>query len=456
MSIASYKPDRDPPVVTPNLPKVEPDSYKSIIYDDKNKPLHSLIAYIEGAPWPVDYFSQVVGEHNDLREVDPGQANVYQQYQKINKLELRTSDPLTSSYDTDTGLTEVTGSALIYPFVTPNISDYFTSGVADSKVGLFRITNVERKTLNRDSVYFVEYSMVGYIDALETLYNDLVDKVIRTYFFSKDRLVEGLQPLLRNEENEQLVNLDHLYKDLVRYYFNTFFNRKFMTLVIPGQEYPIYDSYVVNYLFKIIDSFDAEEIKLIKQIPTDQDIFLNQPQFWEIMLRRDYDGLKQANQKMAQVSKYLFNCNSYLRGLIYSNIEYLIYPRNPELSTLIDEYPVAKQLEDIDLVLEVVTANGSLADMIDNTFVDVNASYPYINMVNTDDFYVLSSEFYTSGSSLSLLEILTKDYLKRQTIDLTKLLSLVEKFKSWGRLEQYYYGPILMTLIKEANRSTYS
>ena len=115
---------------------------------------------------------------------------------------------------------------------------------------MFRITNVERKTFNRDSAFYIDYEMVGYIDALEPLYDDLISKVIREYHFSKDRLLEGLQPILTSDQYQQVKDLNQLYYEITQYYFKTFFNKSYSTIVIPGQEHVVYDRFVIDYLFK--------------------------------------------------------------------------------------------------------------------------------------------------------------------------------------------------------------
>ena len=454
MGIASFEPGVavEP---TPNLPKIEPASYQSIVNDDNTKPLRSLIAYIEGAPWAVDYYSQIVSTHNDLREIDPGQPGVYQQYQKINGLEIRVSTPLSTTYDTNNAITGVSGSGLLYPFIIPNISDYFVTDADDQKQGLFRVTNVNRKTFNRDSAFEIEYEMVGYVDVVSTLYNDLIAKVIKNYYFSKDRLIEGKDPIIRSEEYQNLSSLSGWYQTVVQHYFSTFFNAKYGTLVLPGQDYGIYDSFLVDYLLKITDSFDAFEIRQMKQITIDNDLYLKQPQFWSLMFNRDYLGLLECNTRMEPVNKKAFNSNSFLKGLAFSNLEYILYPDLPDTSSIVHSTPSAKPISLVDLI-ETTNVNGTLATLLTDTFTDVNTTYPYIRPVTVDDYYVLSSDFYNATANQTLLEQLTKDYLKSQTINLNKLVKLCEKYRTWARLEQFYYGPILLTLIKEADRTQYS
>lgn len=454
MAIANYKPDTTP-TVTPSPVKIQPDNYKSVIYDDKNVPLSSLVAYLSGSPYTVDYYKQVTSEHNDLREIDPGQPNVYQKYELIHDLEIRVSGPLATSYDGDNAITTVNGNGNIYPFLVPNVADVFISDADDNRKGIFRITSVERKTFNRDSAFYVEYEMVGYVDALGALYDDLTSKVIREYHFSKDRLIEGLQPFLKTSDYEQVTSLRDWYQELVQYYFKTFFNRRYMTLVLPGQHYAIYDHFVVDYLMKIVDSFDVYEMKLIKQIPIDNDTYLQQPQFWHLLLEKDFKALTYCNRHMQVANKKVFNPNGFIHGLYFTNIDYIVYPETADLTTAVDNKPELMTVS-LDMIEDTTNVFGDLSGVISNTYVAATTTYNLIHSVLTDSSYVLSDAFYTQSTSMSVLEILVKDYLKQQSISLPMLLALCQAYRSWTRLDQFYFIPILLTLIKEANRSTYT
>ena len=454
MAIAGRKPLAEVPT-QPNTPKVQPDNYKSIIYDDDNTPITSLIAYVEGAPWTVEYYQQVLSKDNDLREVDTGQPNVYQQYNKIKQFEIRVNSALSTNYDSNTGITGAPGNGIIYPFLIPNINDYFVTDAGDTAKAIFRITNVERKTFNRDSAFSIEYELVNYVHQAQDIYQSLVDKTIREFTFSKDRLIENLQPILKDEDYQKISSLKQTYTELVTYYFKTFFNRKFMTLVVPGQDNGIYDPYMVNVLIQIVNTNEVNEIRFVKRIPTDFDPFMRQPQFWDLIERRDYNGLTMCNQKMGLVSKYLFNKNAWLQGVFFSNIEYLVYPDTPDTSTLISENPDYKLLSTQELI-ETTSVNGSILDLITMTYPLNNATVPLFHPVLKDQYYVLSQAFYEDTNDKSLLEVLVKDYLKMQAIDLDKLYRLTEAYRKLGRLEQFYYGPILMILIKEADRASYT
>lgn len=455
MPIAGYKPEID--IQTDNnTPKVEPSNYTSIINDDNQFPILSLLGYTRGTPWVVNYYSQVISKHNDIREIDTAQPAVYQQYQLINNLELRVTEPLQDSYNSETAITTLTGTSNFYPYVIPNINDYFITDAGDVEQGIFRITNVERKSFNHDSVYEIEYSLVGYVSQLTELYTNLTDKVIRKYFFNKDRLVENLQPLLKEEDQQQITDLYVLYRDIVNYYFNNFLSSRFHTLVLPGQTAAVYDPFLIDFLMKLVDTTDSDKIRNVRSLPLDNDEFFNQSQLFSLLANKDFYNLPVCNKEMGYTSRVNFNSNSTLRGVYFSYVDYFVYPSSIDETILVGEKPIPK---DTSIGYQLVdTVNSSNINYVEENDIYISDSLttPYIYKVHKDNKYILSNNFYNDTNQKSILEILVKDYLKSQTINNTMLISLCNKFKLWNRLDQFYYGPILLLLIKQSNKNTYT
>ncbi len=455
MPIATKKPLVPPVVVQTEVPKIQPAGYKGIVYDDNNKPLLTLLAYITGASWTVDYYGQVVGEHNDLREVDPGQPGTFQQYHKTVGMELRVESALTNTYDDTNGITTVTGSAMVYPFLVPNNMDHFVADAGDTQKAIFRVTQIDRKSFNRDSIYRIDYELVGFVNNHQQMFEDLESKVIRSFTFSKDRLIEGLSPTIRTEEYTKVINLKALYQDLIKYYFKNFYSQQYGTLIIPGQDNAYYDPFVASYVMSIVDTFDAPEIRMVRPIPVDKEPYLSQPQFWELLHNKDYTGKMYSNNEMGLVNKKLFNRNSFVQGLAFSTIDYVVYPSTVDSSAFVGCFPEQKimSLEELQSTTGQNNVNFPLAE---NVYVTAQKSYPIIHEVLFDNKYVLSNNFYSEGSDQSALEVLVKDYMKGNTIDLKMLYAVTDTYRKWKRLEQFYYGPILMTLVREADRAHYS
>jgi hypothetical protein len=251
------------------------------------------------------------------------------------------------------------------------------------------------------------------------------------------------------------MNLKVLYQEMVKYYFRTFFSPEHATLIIPGQADAYYDSFVVNYLLKIVQTGDAPELRKLRVIPTDRDKFLSQTQLWDLMLQRDYTGRLYSNNEMGLVSKHLFNKNIYVQGIAFSNIQYVVYPDTPDTSALIGGDAAVKMLS-IQELNDTTVGKGAAYLPADNALVKDTTTYSLIHEVLVDDKYVLSEHFYAATAQQSVLEILVKDYLKGNSLDLNMLYAVTDKFRQWKRLEQFYYGPLLMTLIKEADRAQYS
>lgn len=435
-------------------PAIEPKEYKSIVVDGNKQPLTSLIAFVAGSPWTVTYFSQVVSQHTDLREHDPGQLSIYQQYNKIIDLELRVNTPLSSSQDTNTNLMTVSGTATIYPFLVPNVGDVFIASVGDGGKALFSITNTERKSLNTGSAFVIDYHLLGYVDAMLERYADLESKVNKTLYFDKDRIIDGLSPVLSSEDRRYTDDLKEAYVNLVRFYFRTFYNKDAGTLVIPGQSAHVYDPYLVSYILKIVDTNEALEIRKITDIASAGDIYLEQPQFWQSLLERDISVLSRCNEKMGLLASVLLVSNPLIRGYRYSKMSYLVYPTNPDTSFNLPDiqYTDIRPMTDLS---ETAGQNAGLAGYLTNLYTDVNKTIPYIRRVLEDDYYVFGQAFYKSSADQTILEALTSDYLKNNAMDRKRLTAITSNYHTWGRLEQYYYLPVLMTLLKTANNEVY-
>ena len=140
MPIVSKKP-LTPPTIKPVIPKVEPDKNQSVFIDTRYQPLSSLLKYTQGAIWTVNYYSQYHDRDNATYAQDPGQSPIYQQFRKIERLELRVESPLNQQQDQESKGFSVKGSAYLPLSIIPNAGDMFTADVGDGREGVFQIDN---------------------------------------------------------------------------------------------------------------------------------------------------------------------------------------------------------------------------------------------------------------------------------------------------------------------------
>lgn len=451
MPIASYKPEADKPIPE-DLSSIQPKNYKNIVIDNSQIPNSELVGYISGAPWTVNYYSQILGENSEIQDLDINLPGTLQQYRKINNLELRLSDPLSTNQNPDNNIITITGSGLLYPFLIPNVSDVFVASTITSEYTLFRVTNVRKLSFNRFSTYSIEFDTVGFLDIENPRYIDLENKVSQTYYFNKDRLVEGSDPLIIENDYNNLLSLKNIYNRLINFYFSSFFRRENSTIIIPGQDYVIYDDFITKYILKLLDSIDCDIIRNVRIINTDNDQCLLQDQFWSIMVKRDFNLLSICNKDMGLVYTKQFQMLPVIHSIRYSGIYMVVYPNTVDNSININSITNNKTTTN-----SYNLQNTSKIHSTDIYFNDTNQNtlLPNIYPVLYDNNYVLSNNFYNDTNNKSLLEKTTMDYIKRNMLNVSDIITLANDYLNWPRLEQFYYIPILLTLIKTANKGMY-
>lgn len=456
MPIATAKPDIvDTPEHT--LPQAQPSNYMGLTYDNSTTPLVSLLAYVEGAPWTInEYYRQIVGQHNDLKEVDVGLSAEYQSYSQIKSLEIRLQSELTSTTDQDTQFTSVEGSGLVYGFIEANVNDYFIAEVSHLRSALFRVTSVDRLTWRRESVFGLNFKLVDYVDRIPLQIQNLKDKSTSTYVFSKDRLLENLNPYLKTELYDTINDLKASRQSIGEHYLQTFGYTSTRTLNMPGQPGKrIYDPFIVEFCLATFGFMDFPGMIQIKSLPTDGDQYLKQPQFWQAVLETDKRRIDLGNQKMALVRSDQFLANSWLKTMYSARMDMVVYPKDPDIS-MISGHDLMPKDTFTEQLLATTGAHGVTLTHTEKLFkLDTRdiLSYRY---PNENDWYVMSAAFYNGDrQNMSLIELMTTDYLNKATLDLKQLSHLIRLYPKMEKLAQFYYGPLLMCLIRYADQRAY-
>lgn len=449
MVLARYKPFSEP-TVTPEATQAVPSPYAGITQENAYDSKISLLRYVEGASWTVNYYRQVIATHNDLRAPDKGQDGVYQNYEEIIGLEIKVSSPLSQgSQDQDTGLMNVEGSGLIYPQLIPNVGDVFIADSGDGRDALFLVTSVNRSSFRKDSVFQIDYILKYYIDPNGTTLKDLKNKTVQTFFFEKDMLLNNKTPLLIEDEYKFMKEATISYFEMVNYYFNTFYDKEFSTLIVPGQsDKAVYDPFVTDFILRITNTNESMNIRRVKLLITLDDEYLNQPQLYSILLNRSIHLLDQANQQMGLTSPLYFAPDSHLRGIRYTYISDLIYPINPD-TTMNQKTDLSPKPINATTLIQTQSAKN-IYSISNELYVEGTLSIPYIYPVLEDEYYVFTENFYKNLDQKSILESLTRDYLKQKAIDVKRMWPLLKRWHQFNRLEQFYYLPILILLTKAA------
>lgn len=466
MAIASIKPTA--PNVANNAPsKTAPDQYKCIVTDTKYTPLQSLLVFVEGSIWNCTYYTQVTNRDSDLRVEDAGQSPIYQQYKKIVDLELKVDSPLSASQSDDTKYMTVTGSAYINPFLVPESGDMFIADTGNGNDALFVVNNSERKSYLKDSVFLIDYMLLGYVKDLGDRVDDLNNKLIETTYFSKDYALKGEDPFLTSSDKQNVTELNQIKQQLLDYFFDNYYNHELSTLIMPGQDYYVYDYYITKFVFSLVDSFDNNNIRKVRLLNVGNDPLINKPTVLTALIKWDSNILKVANRYMGLTYSRAFGIDPTLEGVSFSGVDFVVYPKaeitKSPLPNVTGSYISEINNPNLfnDGALQYPTNTKIGLPMSDYSLKAISATYGSINIAGnttplvkpilSDTSYILSDAFYDNTSGMSVLEGMLKQYLNTNTISKDNLISICEDYYNWSDLDRYYYTPLLLLLIKYAS-----
>lgn len=452
MPIVNAKPTAPTPVIT-NPPKVVSPEYKSPLVDTKYTPLASLITFVEGYNWTVDYYSQAIERDSQLLGQDPSLPKQFQQYKRIKGLEMKASNPITWTQDPRSKSITASGSSFVHSTIIPNAGDMFAADVGDGRLGIFEVKGTEKKSLLKQSVYSIDYTLIYFADEESDRLRDLNAKVFLELHYVRDFLKHGQGPLITDSEFNTLNKLTSLYGEIARNYMDWFYSRETRTLLVPGQLNAVYDPFLTTYVSRILNTEDHPRVRDLIILNCGDDDALLENQLYKAVIQRNARILDTANRKMGAVSAKAFSANPMLGSIRMTIVELVIYPLGAQeiVDSNLNNLGIKAPAEFIYAPSK--TRPGDIEDMIFDNVVDFdNEERPYIHAVDIDKFYVFSEAFYKSKPQQSMLEILTLNYIKDLQNSPADIYKLVSTYHNWGALERFYYLPIVLALIKSVIR----
>ena len=446
----------------PPQPKVvvtEPPKRQSVEVDSKYDPVSNLLTHIEGSTWTVTYYSQVLTKDSPLAGQMVNRAAIYQQYIQVTDMELKVVTPLSTTQDEASKSMKITGSGSIYPFLIPNVGDIFKADIGDGNSGLFRVILSERKSIFKNTIHSIEYILIetsaneqSYSEHIEDLNDKIVDKII----YVRDFLQHGQNPLLQPEEFKVIEELRDFYSNIIERYFKSFVSNEYKTLLVPGQMYPTYDHFLTKSVMSFFTARESNDLRQIRILNVDDDEAMKSTNIWDMLKQKDFKMFKYCFKRAGLVTSMSFTQNPMLEGIYHSGVKMVVYPLDPITNVDHSSYQLCKPVYEDGLV-DTLSPIRDLSELIkDNEFQGLTLpDNPVIHKVLVDEYYVLSEAFYQKDRpNMSVLELCVMDYLENKAPNLKAILDICNTIHAFGRLENYYYTPILLLLIRGAVRAT--
>ena len=361
----------------------------------------SMVAYLDGNPLAVTYYSQYLGEDDVMGNANDISDPSLRQYLKIRGFELKSLEDLTPSIDQQTGLTVVTGSANVYPYITPTVGDIFIAAIEDGVSVEFEVNAVERLTIYRDTAWRIEFNMIRYVTTATLL--ELDGFVVNVVVFDLDLIGSSRGPLRTESEYNQDTDRAVLLHDLTSQYYEWFFSYRFNTFVRPGDHFD-YDPHLIDFWNTVI------------QLPTEY--YLDYPEhyaaqdnngvfrrsyttIWDVVIARRIEMLARCTKQWEIVPVSSLNTSE-----IYHSIRYIGFTG----------------------IVQPVQSNGLAVKSI------------------AVDAHVLSNEFYAGDTPTDPFELLLRKYLNGDPIPYDEVAPLYTAVDTWTPLQRYHRIPLLLVL----------
>lgn len=454
MPLVRLQPDQPPVAAEQTLPQAiqEPDKsiFTTLVPESK---ITSLLKYVEGYPWTINFYGQILNSNNTLENFDPTTPNLTQPYYEVNKMIIQVSSPLSSSYDAANGITTITGAALMPYSVTPNVGDIFIAPVDSGEDAVFMINSVSRKTFRKDSIYEVNYNLIYYTSEEPQFITNLKARVQQVYFFNKDTNFFNRDVLIKPSVKEAIDRLNYLVHESKEYYFSTFAQREAGTILIPGVPNKMYDPMLLGFLSKIIDYSELADIPFFRHNHGNNK-YVNQKSIFDLLFTRNIGTLPAINRKYHFISSSSIPNKARLGTVYHTGADYIAFPVEPNQAADIDK--ISPSIGS-DAFLESVKSTRNYYVPVINVQTKNNDDVftkSLLHELFVGDHYVVSENFYTYISNnstyndISFIELLIFKHVTNQAIAKEDLVIAIEKYMEFSLLHQLYLLPVLWFLIR--------
>ncbi len=448
-NLMGLSPRAEPPI-SPQTPQIINPAQESLAIDNSVRPLSTLVQYIEGAPWRVDWLQLILTKDMALMGHDASSNATLQQYKRINNVILKLQGDLQTTQDQTTKRWTSRGQAFVTGGFNPDKGNLFLADAGQGRQGCFEVTNCEQKSMFAETPWLVDFNLTFFEKDEPARWNDVLTKIQAVYYYHQDYARFGLNPIITEGRFNALLDIARLEAIMVDDYARWFFSIETRSMAVPAGKRNLYDPFVDDFLRFAVETSQHPVLSQARLLPLKQDADALAMTLWDAFRRRDVGTLNYCRRTYATASTRQFYYMPQHRSLRYSRFDEIVYPLPHERVhafmdtsgiTTTDGY-IVRNPEDMALPLYANKPAGVVLEPIKN--------------VHADGFYVFSRAFWEPTAvddasqplQLSLFEKHAMDYLQGKPLNPEHVLWLAKQYPAWPLLERYYYMPILLLLMR--------
>lgn len=424
--------------------KIAPEEYKHAIVNSAEIPIDSLIMQLDGMPVKLDYYSQVLGKHDEIEDYNSTYNGPDQQYHLIKNVEMKLQAPLASSFADEENRVTITGSAITYPGLKANVGDIIILDIGDGRAGLFTVNFVAQKSIYKNAVYEIEFTLKDILT--KSIEDRLNSNVVETSYFEKDFLTYGQNPVISSNTAQVKNQIQSAITQVLGSWVIEFYSYQIQTIRVPTRQGVVFDPFIVNMMINTFGSRAHPLLAEVNNYNCGQEALSGYLDIWNAILKGESYILKTAFTKYKLVSARAgLDGNVYLRPVRFSGITHILLPHVAKESIQdplnVFKYPLGDLLVDIDpLTPEQIEAR-----------LEAGISAPQIA---GDRNYVISANSYKmDGAGGSPLEQQLINYFKNSPVNHSTILKYVDNRDLLSPLERFYLMPLCLLMLIHCLRS---
>ena len=432
-----------------NMPMAMSTELTRIATDVGSYPQTALLiaGFMRGMTVKVTYYAQKSqGSSNDRTAMTdyPAERDVdTTEYIRILNFEMKLKEGVQFSSDPLKSSTEITYQALFYPGTNPNAGDRILYEFGPSQVAVFTVTSVERLSPYQDSAWAVSFSAQSFVDPSDMA--ALNGSTKEDMVFSKGRNHGVPYSILTTESYTLLQFITAFRKELIAYYFDTFFDETINSFLRPDG---VYDPTCVRFMVNKISILETGRRCAV--------------------LYRDIDKLYNQSVWGRLASRYVANMNNMTSGYflttanfdgfaaffneLYNKLVILPRPYNPASYT-------GKDTSNNGMAGYFTWLNYTPVIIGPTGWIDRAASaLEQSETINPDQpaYYAFSKAFWTNdAANMTDTEAYLMDMILNRTIsqdDPSVLQSYLQGVYAMNDMTQYYAIPVMIHMIDMLKR----
>lgn len=451
----------------PNGQRVNPipevQEFQSARVTTEEQPVGILLTQIGGMRWiPRLVFSQVKGRDEETGSYQGKLRPINRQYRLIHDMEFKVQTPAPNSPSFDAANQEATvkGTARVYPntFI-PNPGDMIIGDTPDGRQAVYQICDsVQPLQIWNKPAYEFEYVMYNWWSA--DLEREMMQGVVAEYYFVRDNIDAGLNPLIADNNWGIWQELQQLEEQFPQAFVARFLSREYNTLLLPGQPTTVYDPFHTSFCAMMFHQSVSSISGGLNIIPTDDGSNATRLTIHSVMIELNKHLMDNILVKIPVIPAKTFMQEPFLGGIRFAGTNYVVYPVQDRSLLFYPGSPVAVN----GLTLQKgITAPTKTRNKLSALFPDDYLGDPFqpspepvqnsYSPVLDDDYYIFSEAFYSRDvEDMSKMEVMLWSTIENNVVDPKDLMQLFQESVTWPVIDQFYLQPFLYAMIPAAFR----